>query len=316
MAEALGRFYQLLFPKSLRAQVIEEQKEIEEYQFQNRFRHRTRYQVLVFGQEVNYDISDNYSKHWFLPRYERRIHEPHVTNLFTCFARRSDNILDVGANLGWFTCMSGVVTEGDVHAFEMDIDNAQRLRANIERNDLSNVEICNAAVSNQSGQVSYWKGSEEASPGHSVFKPHTDNQMNVTADAVSLDEYWNRVGTPKVDLVKVDVEGAEAEVVRGGDAMLSQCRPVVFLEVHPSLLPQAEDLQLLSAYFSEADYSYLKIDQFRSSSVALPPLEPVDDSTFPDVSENAMFLLVPEEKRPLAECALSEHRDEPVRIAD
>ncbi len=78
-----------------------------------------------------------------------------------------------------------------------------------------------------------------------------------------------------MDLVKVDVEGAEADVVRGGEVTLSQCRPVVFLEVHPSLLPQAEDVDLLSAYFSKADYLHLKIDQFRHSSGALASLRPV-----------------------------------------
>ncbi|WP_259086397.1 hypothetical protein [Salinibacter ruber] len=75
-------------------------------------------------------------------------------------------------------------------------------------------------------------------------------------------------------------------------------------------------MDLLSAYFSKADYLHLKIDQFRHSSGALASLRPVYESTLANASGNAMFLLVPEEKRMLAERAISEHREEPVRIAE
>ncbi len=112
-----------------------------------------------------------------------------MTNLFFCFSQRSDCIFDVGANLGWFAFIAGVICEGRVHAFEMDVDNVQRLRTNVEQNAFSNVKIRNAAVSNQSDQVSYWKESEEASPSHSVFTSQSKDETRVTVNAITLKKY-------------------------------------------------------------------------------------------------------------------------------
>jgi hypothetical protein len=53
------------------------------------------YSITVFEKRLSFSLQDPHSTSWFLPRYERRIHEPRVTNLFACFAQHTDCTFDV-----------------------------------------------------------------------------------------------------------------------------------------------------------------------------------------------------------------------------
>src|SRR5690242_2291625 len=80
------------------------------------------YHLKLKDISLTYTTEDEYSKSWFFPRYEGgRYHEPATTNLFINKIKPNDCVLDIGAHLGFFTCLAAkLARNGVVHAFEVD----------------------------------------------------------------------------------------------------------------------------------------------------------------------------------------------------
>jgi FkbM family methyltransferase len=55
-----------------------------------------------------------------------------------------------------------------------------------------------------------------------------------TVQVDTLDAWWARSGSPRIDVVKLDTEGSELLVLRGAGEMLTRCRPVILIEIHPA----------------------------------------------------------------------------------
>ena len=107
-----------------------------------------------------------------------------------------------------------------MHAFEANAANALVLDANVARNDLRNCTCTLAAVSRCSGATRM--------AGEAVA---TANGHGREVAQVSLDDYCQFRGLTRVGLLKIDVEGFEAEVLRGAQRVLAG-RPNIALELH------------------------------------------------------------------------------------
>lgn len=111
---------------------------------------------------------------------------------------------------------------------------------------------------------------------------------------VSLDEYATSHKQPTV--VKIDVEGAEFDVLRGMERLLEEARPTLFVEIHPTLLPEGETDEDIVQYLFKQDYkteftahrstehqwtktiSEVKYDQSTSAPTCLMKASPVENS--------------------------------------
>lgn len=186
------------------------------------------------GAKVKFSTDDLYSKRQFLTLQDETYEEP-VTELLTermCHARA---FVDVGANLGYYTCIaSKLMPEGQVYAFEMDDDNLELLGKNVRLNNTNNVRIIRGAVTNSSSPVQYIKDTAKASVGFGLTKHPEKDQVHgnlVSVDGIVLDEYFQ--DSPAPDLYKIDVEGAELMVLQGMQRLLSAPHVEIFVEVHP-----------------------------------------------------------------------------------
>lgn len=141
--------------------------------------------------------------------------------------RPAMTVWDVGANAGLYTLASAraVGAAGRVVAFEPMPRNLQFLRRHIVLNGLTNVEVCDAAVSDAEGVV-------RMADGDSPSEFHVAPDGAWLIRAVTLDGW--RAGDPRraPDLVKIDVEGAEGAVLRGGARLFAELRPTVYLALH------------------------------------------------------------------------------------
>jgi FkbM family methyltransferase len=167
--------------------------------------------------------------------------EPNETYFVGKFLRPGMVFIDVGANEGLYSLLAArrVGPAGRVIAVEPSHRELARLRRNIALNDLRNIEVLPVALLDGPSEVSL----RIADPEHagqntvgSVVYPGVSVVDEIEVMASTLDSVMYTQGLEKIDLIKVDAEGAEVEILAGGTDMLSRHRPVLLLEMQESSL--------------------------------------------------------------------------------
>jgi len=167
-------------------------------------------------------------------RREHR-YEENITRHLTRALSPGSVFVDVGASIGFYTVLAGrlVGPSGRVMAFEPGPQNHSILLLNLLINDLGNVELFRIALSDTPGVLLYSRSGGNGAIDEYDGEPDRLAVADLV-DARPLDE----VIDPhlQVDVMKVDVEGAEGRVFRGAEQTLRRCRPTVFFEFSPTTL--------------------------------------------------------------------------------
>ncbi len=168
-------------------------------------------------------------------QYIAGTYEPAVCRAIRRLVRPGWVCADVGANLGYFTLLlalrAGPV--GRVVAFEANLDNAAELRYNVTLNGYEGcVWVEPVAVSDGSQErVKLFPGSRSSPSTWSIVGPEAESPATgIEVPALALDDYFPP--DARLDLVKIDVEGAEPQVLAGMDHLISHRRPLVIVEFH------------------------------------------------------------------------------------
>ena len=159
-----------------------------------------------------------------------------------------DVALDIGANIGAHTLPIArcVGPSGQVHAFEPTVFAFAKLEANIARNPKLGERIT-------AGQTLLSDGGEDAPPttiasswpldggrgGHPLHGGH--EKPTEGAKAKTLDSYVAQAGLERIDFIKLDVDGNECQVLRGGQETLRRFRPPIILELAPYVFSHGEN---------------------------------------------------------------------------
>jgi FkbM family methyltransferase len=153
----------------------------------------------------------------------------------------SDTCVDVGANIGFYTLLfARSASAGFVHAFEPVTLNYHVLNINVLMNGFTNVSLNNCAVGDQAGSAELYVTED----GGFASLIDTGRRRVVSREQtriVTLDHYLLQLGGAKVDVLKVDAEGAELRVIEGAEALLSDRdrKPhLVMLELYEPMLAQ------------------------------------------------------------------------------
>ena len=161
--------------------------------------------------------------------YELSIQEALVDRV-----KAGDVFYDVGANVGFLTVLAArlVGPGGAVHAFEPVARNVETIRRNVRLNGWSNVRVHPVAVSAASGEqellvTDYCGGASLSSAGVTV----PGVVKKIVVPTVSIDDFVRQGKAAPPSVVKVDVEGAEVDVLRGMEHTLRAHRPVLLYEV-------------------------------------------------------------------------------------
>jgi FkbM family methyltransferase len=165
------------------------------------------------------------------------IYEVEKTAALRHLLRPGGVFVDVGANKGDFALIAAklVGASGRVFAFEPEPRNCDWIRRSIDANGYSGIELFPIALGDADGAIDLHVS--HISGHHSVVSgrgDHTGDVIRVpmrTLDAVLAD-----ARSPRVDVLKIDVEGADLAVLRGAHRTLSANRELVLLlDVHPHL---------------------------------------------------------------------------------
>jgi FkbM family methyltransferase len=204
-------------------------------------------------------------------RSARQPYEPELARALRRTVQPGWVCADVGANVGvittWLARLVGPA--GEVVAFEAHPGNARLLRAKINRSGLQQrVRIEQLAVSDGSGNHLWLYAGRHKRPAEwNIMGCDVDGiptQPEIEIAATSLDAYFPP-GT-RLDLVKVDVEGAEALVLVGMRRLLRDTRPIVFLEFHNDV-GWAGRAELFAAGYCLYDTHGMQIRQENSQRV-------------------------------------------------
>ena len=181
------------------------------------------------------DLSD------LVPRliYFLGYYEYGLTNLIRQTLEPGDTFIDVGAHVGYYTVMSGMLVGpgGSVHSFEPIPDIFSRLQQNVALNGLVNVHTNQAAVYDQDGELEIFLPKPSNTGTGSFVKQSNSSETSIRCPAMALDGYVQRESIQRIRLIKLDVEGAELRVLHGMKGLLTSSQPPdVIGEVVPSLL--------------------------------------------------------------------------------
>jgi FkbM family methyltransferase len=173
--------------------------------------------------------------------YARGQHQPWMQDLLKAELKPGDCFYDLGAHSGFFSPIAGrqVGPSCAVLAVEADPENAEIVRANVARNNWQQVTVLESAVWSASGQVSFAPASEPTQGHVSTGQPNGLRSVS----AVSLDDMVFRDGHRPPSLIKMDVEGAEWDVLQGARRVLAEATPKLLCEIHHPA--QSGDIQAL-----------------------------------------------------------------------
>jgi FkbM family methyltransferase len=163
--------------------------------------------------------------------------ESHVSRVFAAHLRPGMTVLDIGANIGYFTFLaaSRVGSSGRVWAIEPNRRNVSFLLATRARNEFGHVEIIQAAASDRWEVLTLSLGC--ASSNSTALRTHGTEPVHFAEPVMALPLTACLPDSQRVDMIKIDVEGAEGKALGGMLDILDRDRPIVFSEFTPSTLP-------------------------------------------------------------------------------
>ena len=139
--------------------------------------------------------------------------EDYETLLVRKTIEKGMTILDIGANIGYYTIMMGNYAgeEGSVFAFEPEQNNFRLLEKNIQLNSMSNVYPIQKAIADKNGTVNLFINRGHRGD-HRIFDSG-DKRAFIEVEQTSIDEFTK--GMDRVDLIKMDIQGAEYLALKG-----------------------------------------------------------------------------------------------------
>lgn len=146
--------------------------------------------------------------------------------------RQDDVFLDVGANVGLYTLFAAA-SGAEAVAVEPHPANLESLTANLERNDIT-ATVIRGALADRAGHAELYEAAEEAGAGTHTFAPDQVSETTRTVQTYAGDELIEAGDMPQPSVAKLDVQGAEYQVLQGlEEALTDSAFRTIYCEVHP-----------------------------------------------------------------------------------
>ncbi|MEZ4595202.1 MAG: FkbM family methyltransferase [Chloroflexota bacterium] len=158
----------------------------------------------------------------------KRSYETHVTEAIRPYLQPGIVFVDVGANIGYYTLLaaSRLGPTGKIFAFEPGSANCALLQKSVAHNGFGIVQLFPNAVADTTRTVGL-----RMDDSNGVIEATNPSEAMEMVTAVPLDEAL--ADQPRIDVIKMDIEGAEGLALRGAIQLLRQHRPVLFTEFRP-----------------------------------------------------------------------------------
>lgn len=182
------------------------------------------------------------------------------------------NMLDVGAHDGLYSLLAARrIGSGKIWAFEPSARERQRLKLNLFLNG-SSIDIIPKAVGEKPGTAKFYICQGEQTGCNSLRPPTVDDPLQVLeVEITTIDTVLAEKKIDRIDFVKMDIEGAELDALKGGSRLLRELRPVFMIEME-DVRTEAWGMkcQAVYDYLLAAGYVWFAIDEQGALSPAVP----------------------------------------------
>jgi len=189
--------------------------------------------------------------------------EPEVTHTICSVLRPGMTFFDIGANLGYYTLLASKIvgSGGEVHAFEPAPVQFRHLSLNVRINRSKNVRLNNLALAERSGDRELFL-SDGWNQGVHSFAKIPGSAHSRLVQCISLDEYVDGTGVAQIDVMKMDVEGAELLVLSGGKRTLAGLHPrvIIFEACDQHARAQGYTTSEVKQLLTESGYRIFRLD--------------------------------------------------------
>jgi len=197
-------------------------KIIREHILKKEFIKKTKY-----GFKIKLDVSRDVDKHFYWGEFESDI-----INFIKSLLNDCSVFIDIGANIGIYTLLASthIKKDGKVFAFEPSDWAHKRLNENLRLNGTKNVEVLKLAVSNFTGSNQFYVCEDDAY-NSLISTPMKEVQKVVKIESICLEDFCVDRKIDQIDILKIDVEGADYLVLKGAEEILkSDKSPIIVCE--------------------------------------------------------------------------------------
>ena len=253
-----------------------------------KYKNKKRFIVQYLDKMVEFDVTNPYTKKWFLPRYDfGKIHEPLMVRFISRILKRNDVFIDLGAHIGYFSIIAAKLCK-KVYAFEIDDNCLPIIKENITLNKLKNISVINKAVSDKGGKELKISVFEQPNTTLSIrYNPKAKGGHKIIK-TVSLSDFADEEKI-QPSLIKIDIEGAEYSALLGMEKLLQNSQKMkVLLEVHPRQLKSTGvDSKMIVEFVNDLGYKALYFGSHRNNAKNQSKI--VNPNQV--LTENTMFLI-------------------------
>lgn len=176
-------------------------------------------------------------------RYYENNYEAVNYNFLSQQVKPGMHIIDIGAHLGLFSACASQLTgpQGKIICIEPTPGTFSILEKTIELNHCTNVTAVQAAVSDKEGMATFYVSHTAGCNSNSLVKNKAENDLSFyDVRLVTIDSLVQQYALHP-SLIKIDVEGAELDTLKGGLHTLATFKPVLILGLHPAFINQKGD---------------------------------------------------------------------------
>lgn len=202
-------------------------KIIREHILKKEFIKKTKYEF-----KIKLDVSRDVDKHFYWGEFEADLIDFLKSLLNDCSV-----FIDIGANIGIYTLLASkhIRKDGKVFAFEPSDWAYNRLKENLKLNETNNVEVFKLAVSNFTGSKQFYVCEDDAY-NSLISTPMKQVQKVTKIKSIRLDDFCLENNIKDIDIIKIDVEGADFLVLMGaGNILNSEHSPIIICEFNRSI---------------------------------------------------------------------------------
>ena len=211
---------------------------------------RTAANILARAKKMKFP--EKYDWDWKLEMLLEK-YEASTTKLFKKKIDPGMTIIDIGAHIGYFTRLFSKLAgkNGKIYAFEADDENFSLLKENTS--SLKNAQIFNKIISDKTGLMFLFK-IKGCSGGHSIIK-NPESHKSIEIPSITIDDFIAEKGIKNVDIIKIDIEGAEPLAFLGMKKTIEKSKKMkILMEFNPKALESGNVIPM--EFLEECSHSF------------------------------------------------------------